>query len=68
MRILVRGDSGGRRVTATLTKKEKTAIYLYANDLETSVSELLREGFLKLIPELEARAKTLNAKQRAPSV
>ena len=60
MRVIVRSDTrGGLRVTVRLNKKEKTKVSYLASDLESNVSDLMREAFLHYLPVLEERRKML---------
>ena len=60
MHVIVRSDTrGGPRVTVRLNKKEKVKASCLASDLESTMSDLMREAFLNYLPVLEKRRKML---------
>ena len=60
MRVTVRSDArGGLRVTVRLNRKERVKVSCLASDLESTMSDLMREAFLNYLPVLEERRKML---------
>ena len=60
MHVIVRSDTrGGPRGTVRLNNKEKVKASCLASDLESTMSDLMREAFLNYLPVLEKRRKML---------